>query len=299
MRGKVSRIAGGLLLMGQLSACGPSPVELLSKRVDELDRTLGDVKKQLATQTVLAQNLETDLFLYKDRLETVERNRARRARVAEELPAYRIKPESAPEIEFGDSVATPVVAARTDPGCDLPDTLTPDGRRVPGCKGGLAASAEPEPKVVASKRGGPSPSEAPKTDERVRPTAKASDRTAKDLYEAAMADYKAGRLDQATEAFLDFVQRFPAHEYSDNALYWAGECYYSRALWNKALELFTQVVESYPMENKTSDAMLKIGLCHVNLGNSRAARDAFTSVVDTFPDSPVANLARAKLSELQ
>ncbi len=283
-----------------LSACGTSQTVRIAAQLDDVQRELLEVKKQLATQTVMNQNLETDLFTFKDRLETLERNRNRRAKTGDELSTVRIRPESGPEARFdarGDA-PTPV-ARRDDPGrepdCALGDVLTEDGQRLPGCGKADGRSARDDRGAPGGSRVEPEPQPAERA---VRPSPKRADVEAKTAYETAMSDYRAGRFYQATEAFLDFVDRFPRHEYADNALYWAGECYYTRALWNKALDLFARVVESYPMENKTADAMVKIGLCQMNLGNTQAARDAFESVIGMYPDSPVANLAKQKLEGL-
>ena len=288
-----------------VSACGTAQFEFQTRRIDDLEKELIEVKKQLATQTVLSQNLETDLFTFKDRLETVERNRARRVRSAEELDTVKVRPQNGPEAVFDSSSDDPSadlpVARRDDPGrepdCDLPDMLTEDGHKIPGCGKGSSAKG-PTARVSPLPKGGPPIPAAPKVEPRVHPSPKASDHAAKDAYDAAMGEYKAGRMNEATDSFLDFVQRFPAHEYADNALYWAGECFYSRALWNKALQHVTDVLANYPMENKTSDAMLKIGLCYVNLGKTDAAREALEQVIEIYPDTPVANLARQKLGEL-
>ncbi len=288
--GLLGRMAVGSALCCALG-CGTARFELLEKRFDVTERENGEIKKQLAQLNAMLENLETELFLLKDRLETAERNRARRIQSPEQLPELRVKPDMVTDRydPMNDRPAKRV--ERPDPGreppCDELDRITADGRRIPGCaKDPAGPAAEPE--------GAPPP----KSAEPVQKKASRSDKDAKTAYDQAMADLKAGRYNVAVDKFLEFVERWPAHEYADNSLYWAGEAYYTRSLWNKALDYFLQVVEVYPMENKTADAMLKIGLCQMNLGNPTAARNAFESVIQSYPDSPVANLAKQKLESL-
>lgn len=283
-------VTGGAAAL--LLGCGPTQVDVLSKRFDGMERENTEIKKQLAQLNAMLDNLETELFLQKDRLETAERNRNRRIQSPDQLPEVRVKPSAGPEVSFDPQDDRPLPRAeRADPGreadCALLDQITPDGRRIPGCGKDPAGPA-------AQTRDVPPP----KSLEPVRRTPTRSDKDAKAAYEDAMADLKAGRYNQSVEKFLAFVERWPDHEYADNSLYWAGEAYYTRSLWNKALDYFLQVVEVYPMENKTADAMLKIGLCQINLGNRSAARNAFESVIQSYPDSPVANLAKQKLESL-
>lgn len=110
---------------------------------------------------------------------------------------------------------------------------------------------------------------------------------------------RAGNHDFAITGLRNFVARFPAHEYADNAQYWLGEAFYDQKKYAEALAEFRKVVDGYSRGNKVPDALLKIGFCHARLGDEKKARAALKEVASRYPKSNPASLARKKLAELE
>ncbi len=97
--------------------------------------------------------------------------------------------------------------------------------------------------------------------------------------------------------FKYFLEKYPDHDFADNAHYWSGECYYAVKDYQNALKHFN---ESAKMNgNKTPDALLKVGYTQAILGDNEAAIYSLNLVIEMFPGTRVAGLARQKLSQIQ
>ena len=114
-------------------------------------------------------------------------------------------------------------------------------------------------------------------------------------YRAAVEMVKSARYDDALAALRAFVQRYPRHDYADNAQYWIGEVFYAQKDYAHALAEFRRVVEVYPRGNKVPDALLKVGYCHQALGQGEKARAVLEQVVNVYPKSEPAMLAAKRL----
>jgi TolA-binding protein len=68
----------------------------------------------------------------------------------------------------------------------------------------------------------------------------------KKLLDAAMAELRAGNLDEAERRFIEFLERYPSTDLSDNALYNLSKVYMARGDKPKALEQLTILVEKFP-----------------------------------------------------
>jgi tol-pal system protein YbgF len=120
------------------------------------------------------------------------------------------------------------------------------------------------------------------------------------------ADYKkyldaarAGNHEYAAQGLRSFLDQHPKDELADNAQYWLAETYYARKSYALAAIEFEKVVARYPRGNKLPDALLKIGYCHALTGKRADAIAVLRRLVRSYPGSGPANLARAKLEELQ
>jgi tol-pal system protein YbgF len=85
---------------------------------------------------------------------------------------------------------------------------------------------------------------------------------------------------------------------ADNAQYWLGECYYDRKDYASAVREFRRVVEHYPTGNKVPDALLKVGFTYLALGSMEAGRQTLVQVQRSYPRHEAAQLAAARLAEL-
>lgn len=114
-------------------------------------------------------------------------------------------------------------------------------------------------------------------------------------YRAAVERVKAGSYADALAALRAFIQRYPRHDYADNAQYWIGEVFYAQKDYVRALAEFRRVVEVYPRGNKVPDALLKVGYCYQAIGQGEKARAVLEQVVNLYPKSEPAALAARRL----
>jgi tol-pal system protein YbgF len=142
----------------------------------------------------------------------------------------------------------------------------------------------------------------PSTDEE-KPSDKAgkkiSDKKAlpeKDLYEAAKKAFDKGEFEVAREQFLEFLKRFPKSNNADNAQFWIGEIYFREKWYEKAIMEYQKVIESYPNGNKVAAALLKQGLAFFNLDEKANARLILKEMIRKYPKSEEAKIAKKKLS---
>lgn len=118
------------------------------------------------------------------------------------------------------------------------------------------------------------------------------------LYNRGQDLFMAGDFVGAKAVFKEFVDSYPDHTLSDNALYWLGESYYSERDYKKAVLIFEDVVKRYPSENKAPDALLKTGYSYMELDEPEKARDAFSTLLSRYPDTEAARRGRKKYKEL-
>ena len=118
-------------------------------------------------------------------------------------------------------------------------------------------------------------------------------------YQSAFELLKAGRYEDAAEAFHRFIARYPAGSYADNAQYWLGETYYITRDFESAVREFERLIETHPNSGKLTHAMLKIGYAHDELGNRAEAEGALDDLVTRFPQSAAAGLARKRLQTIR
>lgn len=119
-----------------------------------------------------------------------------------------------------------------------------------------------------------------------------------ELYHEAEELFWDERYEEAAEGFRRFVQLYPEHDLSDNALYWMGEASYSRHDYEAAIQDFSRVIEEYPGGNKVPDAFLKIGFAYNEMGNEGKAIEQLGLFLERYPKTPLAEKAKAKLKEI-
>jgi len=117
---------------------------------------------------------------------------------------------------------------------------------------------------------------------------------AEDAYRAAFKLLKEGRYTPAASRFKDFLKKYPANGYADNAQYWLGEISYVTRAFKQAIREFDKVLNNYPDSTKHADAILKQAYCYYELKDYAKARELLTSVVTRFPHSTAANLAEKR-----
>jgi tol-pal system protein YbgF len=263
------------LALALLVACKPPPGETasLGKRVELLNRQ-ADADRQTIRE------LENRVFLLEDKIDTVAVRQQKRGTEPEpQLPVVTRKKDPEPAAE-PDTGGPEVIITLDERGAPIEKSTS---RR---------RAARPLPSLDA---GG----ERLSVGAAVPPVSKAKPRDPDAIGVYRGGTEALGRRDHAAAiaAFRRFLERWPDHDYADNAQYWLGEAYYDQADYKTALLEFKKVLQRYPDGNKAPDALLKIGFCHGKLGDEKDAKSALAQVVELYPKTDAAKLAEKRLVE--
>lgn len=109
-----------------------------------------------------------------------------------------------------------------------------------------------------------------------------SNLSAKDLYESALKDLKAGKNKDAENKFLEFLGAYPTDQLAGNAQYWLGEVYYKQQDFKKAAVAFKEGYSKFPNGAKGPDCLLKLGLTMKALNKKEDACTAFVNLPVVF-----------------
>jgi tol-pal system protein YbgF len=118
-------------------------------------------------------------------------------------------------------------------------------------------------------------------------------------YDVAFKAIRAGDYVAASRDFRGFIQQYPDHALTPNALYWLGESYYATTSYSVALEAFQRLLSQFPQSDKAPDALLKVGYSQLELKQGAAAKATLASVVSKYPGSKAASLAQERLHRMQ
>lgn len=296
------------------SAAGCAPTGRTD--VADLQRQLQSMRQQTSRDQQQIDELENRIFVLEDKLETAEVDRGRASQQAPRLPVVKKQALAVPDGDSGDAepagdddateeeVVYEGAAARDDgprPQLYLEDEQEPnDVLGDDGTTPRRRVHARPTPVAREDRGGYPDPKQV--TDriptKRVAAAPDAGDDPLS-AYKAAYAMLGRREHEAAIAAFTSFLDRWPEHDYADNAQYWLGEAWYDQRDYGAALTEFHKVVRRYPSGNKAPDALLKIGYCHVKLGDAANARDVLSQVIEIYPKTEAAKLAAKRLDEMR
>lgn len=128
------------------------------------------------------------------------------------------------------------------------------------------------------------------------PTAEGGEKQA---YQAAFELLKTSQYQQASNAFVAFIKRYPNGRYTANAQYWLGEVSFVSKAFEQALKQFRVVVDNFPSSPKVPDAQLKIGFVYYEMSKWPEAYKTLQAVVASYPNSSVARLAQQRLVRMK
>ena len=114
----------------------------------------------------------------------------------------------------------------------------------------------------------------------------------------AGANQKAGKLDESTAAFQNFLKSFPAHPLVGGALLGIGQNQDAAGNSKDAMATYQQVVEKYPKGYAAPFACYSQAEILLRDFRRDEAKVVLDSLVSQFPDSSIARLAAAQLSRL-
>jgi tol-pal system protein YbgF len=118
------------------------------------------------------------------------------------------------------------------------------------------------------------------------------------LYNNALRDFNAGKLDLATQEFTDYLKFYPTTDLAGNAQFYLAEIEYRQGNFAAAVKDYDKVLEQYPGGNKSPAAQLKKGLALSQLGQREAAVRELNSVIQRYPRSIEATMARDQLRKM-
>ncbi|MBE9539215.1 MAG: tol-pal system protein YbgF, partial [Proteobacteria bacterium] len=116
-----------------------------------------------------------------------------------------------------------------------------------------------------------------------------------DAYRSAYALVRSQKFNDATSAFKQFLQDYPAGKYAPNAHYWLGELYLvmQPADLESSRQAFMLLLSQYPDNSKAPDAMYKLGKVYFMKGNREKAREYMDRVIAQYGST---NSSAVKLS---
>ena len=119
-----------------------------------------------------------------------------------------------------------------------------------------------------------------------------------EMYQTAYSDFARGNYELAIMGFQEYLQKYPASEFADNAQYWIGEANYSMERYPAALDAFQGCVERYPEGDKVPDSMLKKGYTLIELNRMVEGIRDLQTLIRRYPDSTAARMAKQRLEAL-
>lgn len=92
---------------------------------------------------------------------------------------------------------------------------------------------------------------------------------AKNQFETAINQLKAGKYAQAEQDLNIFVKAYPKSEYTGNAYYWLAESFMLRKKYDKAAINYIISFNKFPKNSKADLSMLKLGTALNELGKTK------------------------------
>lgn len=281
-------LLGGLLLC---SALFPSPARAASK---ELEQILAELR-QLQVQVAQLQRSQAEFERKLERLSVLlsdEDSSRRRAMVDTQTALDTIQEELS------------ILSAKVDETNGRLGNLTQQVAsmrqaqpiQIPPVAGSVPAGQDSEPSssLPAGPTSSPSPPPGP-----VSLPASAAPPGPVELYNQAYTDYTHMRYPLAISGFKEVISRYPDSELADNGQYWIGECLLAQRKYKEALEAFDAVLSLYPNSNKLPEASYKKAIALEAMGSRADAIRQLELVIEQFPRTPVARVAKEKLSSMR
>ena len=119
----------------------------------------------------------------------------------------------------------------------------------------------------------------------------------KSVYELAYETFKEGKYDKARIRFQRFLNQYPKTAYSDDAMFWIGECYYLEKKYKEAIREYGKLIKNYPKGNKVPSALLMQGLSFLRLNDTPSAKLLLQRVITNYPNTNEARIAKEQLIE--
>jgi tol-pal system protein YbgF len=93
----------------------------------------------------------------------------------------------------------------------------------------------------------------------------------REQFNAALQAFQAGQYPEAETGFKTFLDAYPAHRLSPDAIFYIGETYLQRSRPREAAEQFLKVTTDYSKSSRAPESMVRLGQTLAALGNSEQA----------------------------
>ncbi len=264
----LSRLTSAIALLSLMVGANAA----LAKRPDIDPAEVEALKRQIVELRQRAVMCEVDSARSKQRVSTLYSDlEAARAEV-DRLSSLQA---AAPIVDLEEPVVPETESVEV---VELEEPEPPPGLEPPDPE---LAGATPPPTTASS----------PQATDQGPPTADALS-----LYDEGYTLFHQEQYAEAERRFDEFIRKYPATDFTDNAQFWIGESLYAQGQYSEALRAFVATVDNYPNGNKVADALFKAGKCLEALGQTQQARQTFQEVLDRFPQSAAAAGARERLA---
>lgn len=106
------------------------------------------------------------------------------------------------------------------------------------------------------------------------------------IFQKGLVQGVMGRFENKISTMQGLIQRFPASNYHDDALFEIGNSWLTLDNNDQALNFFGQVISQHPNSSYVKNAMLKSGLIYFNTSRDDQALQVFKNVVNRYPGTP-------------
>lgn len=117
-------------------------------------------------------------------------------------------------------------------------------------------------------------------------------------YIKALALSRLGEFEKSLAAFASFIEAYPKHARSEDAIYQSGLVNIALSRFKHAIEHFEKISSEKTDPDLREKAIYRIGECWFNLGNIKMAGDNFNKVIEVFPKGKARYDALYQLGEL-
>lgn len=107
------------------------------------------------------------------------------------------------------------------------------------------------------------------------------------------------RFDQASQTYLDFVERAPAAAEAPQYLYWAARLYEQNQKLEQAAQTWERIVVEYPSDNLSFRGLFLAGICYYRLGDFVRSQTVFQQLALLSPDPETLSGAEMWLGKIQ
>ncbi|MDT8273009.1 MAG: outer membrane protein assembly factor BamD [Desulfomonilia bacterium] len=130
-------------------------------------------------------------------------------------------------------------------------------------------------------------------------------RPAEELFQTATDLAAQGRVEKATDAFMEVRTYHPGHELARQALLSLGDLHYDNELYDEALRYYGEYRLLFPTDPGAPYSLFRIGMCHFqqrlsfdrDQSQTVKAIETFDTFLAAYPESPYAGEARERLTD--